>query len=142
MQAIFASTEAGAFGKGDRMPWPSIKEDFAHFKAVTMGQTLAAAKTTLNSLPPLKGRTLELIKRGEEVKQNHIIIGGTSLLTLDNLGKCEVIWYTRVKGEFVADTYLPKEVMLYIDGLINSTNSELLVDSENCSIYKITKILS
>ena len=138
MKAVFASTEDGGFGKGNTMPWPSISEDFKHFKNVTMGQTLYAAKTTYCSLPPLSGRTVCLIRRDDLVGGSGIIIGGTSLLTVENLKACRVIYYTRVKGDFTADVYLPNEVMDYIETKLQG--AEVLQDTDKCTIYKIANI--
>jgi len=136
MEAIFAATSGGAFGMEGTMPWPSIKEDFANFKKVTMGKTLSVAKTTLFTLPELKGRTLKLIGRNDEIPEDSIIIGGTSLLTVDNLKKCKTIYFTLVEGDHYADTFIPKDVMEYVEE--KCENAEVLFVSGSCTIFKIT----
>ena len=61
MKAIAAMAENRAIGKNGGLPWPSIKEDFKHFKEFTMGKTLVVGRKTYDSLPPLKGRKIVVI---------------------------------------------------------------------------------
>ena len=56
MKAIVAMSENRAIGKNGALPWPSIKEDFKHFREFTMDQTLIVGWNTFNTLPRLKGR--------------------------------------------------------------------------------------
>jgi len=112
MQAIYAVGDNGAFGLEGDLPWEHNAKDLEHFKAKTLGKILLCGKHTYDSLPKavFKGRTVKLVERGDDIFEgdhsNSIIIGGASLLTLDNLERCDIIWKTRVKGTFEADTYL------------------------------------
>ena len=135
MEAIFACTTNGAFGKTGSMPWSSIKEDFANFRSVTMNKTLAVAKNTMATLPPLDGRTMALIGREDTIPDDAIIIGGLSILTVDNLKKCEIIWFTHVHGAFEADTYLSNEVLEYIQSRL--TTEQIVRATTKCTIYKL-----
>jgi len=56
MKAILAMSENRAIGKNGALPWPSIKEDFKHFREFTMGKTIVVGRTTFNTLPKLKDR--------------------------------------------------------------------------------------
>ena len=112
MQAILAVGDNNEFGFKGGLPWGHNAKDLAHFKEKTLGKTLLCGKNTYNSLPPsvFKGRVVKMVKRGDYIFEgdtsNSIIIGGTSLLTLENLELCDTIWITRIKGTFKADTYL------------------------------------
>ena len=112
MQAIYAVGDNGSFGLEGGLPWGHNAKDLEHFKAKTLGKILLCGKHTYDSLPKavFKGRTVKLVERGDDIFEgdhsNSIIIGGASLLTLDNLERCDIIWKTRVKGTFEADTYL------------------------------------
>lgn len=57
MRAILAVNNLGYIGLNDGLPWKS-KEDFIHFKTLTMGGTLLVGWRTAQTLPPLKGREI------------------------------------------------------------------------------------
>lgn len=63
---IWAQTTAGVIGADESIPW-HIPEDFAHFKATTMGAPVIMGRKTWQSLPqkarPLPGRTNIVISR-------------------------------------------------------------------------------
>jgi dihydrofolate reductase len=68
MKAIIAMSKNRAIGKSGGLPWPSIKEDFKHFKEFTMGKTLIVGKNTFDTLPLLKNRKcLVLTKPVEDI---------------------------------------------------------------------------
>ena len=56
MKAIIAMAQNRVIGKNGKLPWPSIKEDFKHFKEFTTGKTLIVGKNTFDTLPLLKNR--------------------------------------------------------------------------------------
>ena len=56
MKAIVAMAKNRVIGKNGKLPWPSIKEDFKHFKEFTTGKTLIVGKNTFDTLPLLKNR--------------------------------------------------------------------------------------
>lgn len=64
MKAIAAMTENRAIGKGNKLPWPSIKEDFKWFKGFTLNKILVVGKTTYWGLPDLPKRKLLVLTRG------------------------------------------------------------------------------
>jgi dihydrofolate reductase len=146
MIAIFASAQNGAFGKGGGLPWPSIPEDFAHFKEKTMDSYVVMGRKTWETLPKLKGRTPVVISNisipdtlslpydshfPELLRTKPIcLIGGLSLLTVQNLNKCHTIYHTEVKGEYEADVFLPQEVL---DHLAERPYSVLL-ETDRCII--------
>ena len=68
MKAIIAMAQNRVIGKNGGLPWPSIKEDFKHFKEFTMGKTLIVGKNTFDTLPLLKNREcLVLTKPVEDI---------------------------------------------------------------------------
>lgn len=61
---IVAATRDGIIGHNGGIPW-HIPEDLAHFRKVTMGQTVIMGRKTYESLPkPLDGREVIVIGRG------------------------------------------------------------------------------
>lgn len=142
MEAIFASGLNGEFGFEGRLPWEHIPEDMKFFKETTMGKVLVCGKNTYESLPPLKGRTLELVSRRDDIfkgdTSQRIIIGGTSLLTVDNLKKCDTIYHTLVLGSFEADTFIDEEVIEYLETL----KEETIMITDNVVISKYTKSIA
>lgn len=61
--AIAAVGRNRAIGKGNKLPW-HIPEDFAFFKATTMGHVLVMGRLTYASIGrPLPGRTTVVLSR-------------------------------------------------------------------------------
>jgi dihydrofolate reductase len=132
--AIFACDENWGIGYNGNLPWPQNKNDLKWFKDNTMGGVVVMGKTTWDSLPekskPLPGRNNIVVTSSAKDKdgpyhfltfeqakthiasmsklQNVWIIGGAKLLesTLDIV---EEIWLSRIKGEYVCDTFLPED---------------------------------
>lgn len=65
MKAIIAVNNLGYIGKNNGLPWPPNKEDFKHFKNLTIGGILLVGYNTYQTLPPLKGRTIILDIRNQ-----------------------------------------------------------------------------
>lgn len=63
---IWAQANNGVIGHGGDMPW-YVPEDFAHFKAVTMGRPVIMGRRTWESLQvhPLPGRLNIVVSRGD-----------------------------------------------------------------------------
>ncbi|HXH78777.1 dihydrofolate reductase [Nocardioides sp.] len=60
---VAAYADNRVIGDGGSIPW-HIREDFAHFKAVTMGGVLVMGRTTWDSIGrPLPGRTTIVLTR-------------------------------------------------------------------------------
>ena len=61
MKAIIAVNNLGYIGLNNGLPWPPNKEDFKHFKSLTMNSKLIVGYNTFQTLPPLKGREVILV---------------------------------------------------------------------------------
>ena len=59
-------------GKNGGLPWPSIKEDFKHFKEFTTGKTLIVGKNTFDTLPLLKNRECLVLTKPVEAIDAYI----------------------------------------------------------------------
>jgi dihydrofolate reductase len=60
---VAAYAENGVIGRDGHIPW-RIPEDFAHFKATTLGHTLVMGRATYDSIGrPLPGRTTIVVTR-------------------------------------------------------------------------------
>lgn len=92
---IVAISENGIIGAGNAMPW-HISEDFAHFKAVTLGHPVVMGRKTFESI----GRPLP--------QRRNIIISRQNGLTIDG---CEVVGSLE---EAIA--LLPKDEEIFIIG--------------------------
>jgi dihydrofolate reductase len=57
LKAILAVNNLGFIGLKNGLPW-ACKEDFKHFKSMTMGGKLIVGWRTFQTLPPLKGREI------------------------------------------------------------------------------------
>jgi len=160
IKAVFASGKKGEFGKGCTMPWPRNSRDMANFKKLTHNTFTVMGKSTANSIPlPLPYRVpilvssnpsnewitidytkhdvLEYLKLAIEqgIDATYSIIGGTSLLTVENLKRCNEVYYTEFKGEFLdADVYLDKSVLSWLA----EQEKEVLDDCEDFTLYKVT----
>lgn len=72
---IYARAANGAIGFKGRLPWPTIKEDLARFKELTMGHVVIMGRKTWESLPeslrPLPGRVNLVLSRSVPVKVHY-----------------------------------------------------------------------
>lgn len=85
---VAAYAENRVIGDHGRIPW-HIPEDFAHFKAVTLGHTLVMGRATWDSIGrPLPGRTTVVVTRdpgwtaGEHADRVHVALSLESALEL------------------------------------------------------------
>ena len=113
MKAIIAMAENRVIGKNGGLPWPSIKEDFKHFKEFTMGNTLIVGKNTFDTLPLLKNREcLVLVKEDKimDANPNQYLVNNNSmtgqLITMTDLES-----YSQFKRDYLivaggAKTYI------------------------------------
>ncbi len=72
MKAIVAMAKNRVIGKNGKLPWPSIKEDFKHFKEFTTGKTLIVGKNTFDTLPLLKNRECLVLTKPVEAIDAYI----------------------------------------------------------------------
>lgn len=67
VHAVVAIARGGAIGLNGGLPWPRIREDMAHFRALTMGKAVIMGRSTWESLPekyrPLPGRMNIVVSR-------------------------------------------------------------------------------
>ncbi|MBD8869850.1 dihydrofolate reductase [Nocardioides donggukensis] len=71
---VAAYAENRVIGDAGGIPW-HLPEDFAHFKAITMGQTLVMGRRTYESIGrPLPGRTTIVVTRDPDWGAEGVII--------------------------------------------------------------------
>lgn len=145
--ALFAVDEVGGMGFKGQLSWPHNKEDMTWFKTQTQGQIVVMGRRTWDSpdMPkPLPGRfnviftnnffdideveqvrgdVCEALKalKTHHKKKKIFVIGGPNLL-LQSKPVLEKVFVTRIKGEFIHDTYI--NVDDFLDGmtLVNKIN--------------------
>jgi dihydrofolate reductase len=73
---IAAVARNGVIGSGDDIPW-RIAEDWARFKAITMGHVLSMGRKTYDSIGrPLPGRTTIVLTRDPDWRVDGVIVAG------------------------------------------------------------------
>jgi dihydrofolate reductase len=71
---IAAVAENGVIGADGGIPW-HLPEDFAHFKATTLGHTLVMGRTTYDSIGrPLPGRTTIVLTRDPDWHADGVLV--------------------------------------------------------------------
>jgi dihydrofolate reductase len=93
MKAILAMSENRAIGKNGALPWPSIKEDFKHFREFTMGKNLVVGHSTFMTLPPLKGRNIYFISRPKAKTPDDVPTGDYGYYTNSHGTVGKRLWY-------------------------------------------------
>jgi dihydrofolate reductase len=74
---IAAVARNGVIGAGGTIPW-HLPEDFAHFKATTLGHTLVMGRATYESIGrPLPGRTTIVLTRDPEWRADGVLTAGS-----------------------------------------------------------------
>jgi dihydrofolate reductase len=87
---IAAVAQNGVIGADGGIPW-HLPEDFAHFKATTLGHTLVMGRTTYESIGrPLPGRTTIVLTRDPDWHpsrhaSSHLPAGADAVLVADSL---------------------------------------------------------
>lgn len=126
--AIAAMDRNRGIGDGGDIPW-RIPEDWARFKAITMGHSLIMGRKTFESLKsPLRGRRVHVVSTTlaqaddakvhksledalEEIKRTErpesIFICGGAGIYADSLKYCDLLLLTLIDHEFKTDTYFP-----------------------------------
>lgn len=111
VEAIVALDEQGGIGLSDALPWPKNSEDLKWFKDITMGKVCIVGHNTASTLPPLNGRTLHVMQRGETPEEviakykDLIVIGGRATY-MQWLPYIDRFYVSKIKGTYPADTYL------------------------------------
>lgn len=74
---IAAVGENGVIGDAGTIPW-HLPEDFAHFKATTLGHTLVMGRATYDSIGrPLPGRTTIVLTRDPSWSADGVLVAGS-----------------------------------------------------------------
>lgn len=139
--AIFAVDEAGGVGWKGSLPWPNNKDDLRWFKNTTQNQIVVMGRKTWESpdMPkPLPGRInvvftntffdrddIEQIRgdacealttiQGSHKKKDVYVIGGADLL-LQSKPVLKKIYLTRIKGEYLSDTFV--DIDKFLEGAV------------------------
>ena len=80
---VAAVADNGVIGVDGDIPW-RISEDFAHFKATTMGHTLLMGRATYESIGrPLPGRTTIVLTRDPDWSAEGVLVAGSLEAALD-----------------------------------------------------------
>ena len=80
---IWAQAPDGVIGRDGTMPW-HIPEDFAHFKAITMGGVLVMGRATYDSIGrALPGRTTIVVTRDREWSADGVLVAHSLEEALD-----------------------------------------------------------
>lgn len=128
LSMIVAVAQNDVIGGDNKLLW-HISEDLKRFKEITMGKTLVMGRKTFESLPKiLPGRTHVVITRDKNFKvdsdqvvvihdinelvdkytntsEENFIIGGGEIYNL-LLPKCQKLYLTKIKKDYVGDTSL------------------------------------
>ncbi|AZP05361.1 dihydrofolate reductase [Jeotgalibaca ciconiae] len=125
---IWAEDETGAIGKGGGLPW-SLPNDMKFFKDTTTEHTVVMGRKTFESMGkrPLPKRNNIILTRQEDYQADHVtvvhdlkelkkqipkreniyVIGGSEIYRLF-LPIADVLWRTKVSGNFDGDTFFPE----------------------------------
>lgn len=112
---IAAVGRSGQIGLDGKLPWHH-PEDLKWFKALTMGQTLIVGHNTAQTLPPLPGREILVMKRGDtpepylvlaKVKNKDLWVIGGARTYQQWAPFVDRFHISRIDYDGPADTYLP-----------------------------------
>ncbi len=145
--ALFAVDDVGGMGFKGQLSWPHNKDDMTWFKTQTQNEIVVMGRRTWDSpdMPkPLPGRfnviftnnffdsdTVEQVKgdvcealkalTAHHKKKKIYVIGGPDLL-LQSKPVLDRVYVTRIKGEFIHDTYINVDEFLQGMKLVNTVN--------------------
>ena len=124
---IAAVAKNGIIGRNGKIPW-HIKEDFQHFKKLTLGYSIIMGRKTWESLPvkPLKDRMNIILTRQEDFKpegaivksslkdaldccnsQDKVFIIGGESVYKEALPIANTLELTKIDKDYIGDTYFP-----------------------------------
>lgn len=133
---IFAMDETGGIGMWGKLPWVPHKEDFAQFKAQTMGKPMIMGRRTFDSLPGvLPGRDHMVITSNPDTLPDHEqiycardlqdaidqypdaefvwVIGGKKVIE-EAVKFADVVRITTMFSEYACDTIIDADVIQWI----------------------------
>lgn len=129
LNLIYARARNGVIGKDNQMPW-HLPEDLAHFKRVTMGQSVIMGRKTWESIPakfrPLPGRENIVLTRQTQWSAHGAQVASSLQQALQICASHEQVWVmggaeiyaqalplaskivvTEIDAEFEGDAYAP-----------------------------------
>ncbi|MFM9990018.1 MAG: dihydrofolate reductase [Burkholderiaceae bacterium] len=129
LNLIYARARNGVIGKDNQMPW-HLPEDLAHFKRVTMGQSVIMGRKTWESIPakfrPLPGRENIVLTRQTQWSAHGAQVASSLQQALQICASHEQVWVmggaeiyaqalplaskivvTEIDTEFEGDAYAP-----------------------------------
>ena len=144
---IWAEDEQGAIGKDGGLPW-RLPNDMKFFKDTTMGHTVLMGRKTFESMKrrPLPGRNNIVLTRQKDYEASgatvihdldslHTMIKGKDMYVIGGseiyqmfLPLADVLWRTKIIGDFDGDTFFPAvnwnewQVEEEIDGILDEKN--------------------
>lgn len=142
--AIAAVGRNRGIGQGNRLPW-HIPEDFAFFKATTMGHVLVMGRLTFASIGrPLPGRTTVVLSRtgfsapgvttlaGWEGLRHvepgkTLFLAGGGQLYAEGLPLCTELILTHVDQEPASDAFFPDWSRRFDDGEVLKTGQGFVI---------------
>lgn len=102
MKAIAAMAKNRVIGKDGGIPWRVI-DDFKWFKEFTMGNVLVVGRTTFESLPPLKGRSIIVLSSDLKYVTPRDVLVCNCISTDKTKGACSPLLLTASGIEFHTD---------------------------------------
>jgi len=117
MKLIAAINKLGYIGKDNKIPW-KCKQDLQHFKNLTLGKKLIVGRTTFESMPPLKGRSVIVVGKGYFTLQDALainpdwVIGGSKLYE-STAHLCDEFHISLIDDNTIGDTLFPISCFLH-----------------------------
>jgi dihydrofolate reductase len=130
---VVAMDSKGGIGKEGKLPWPRLPKDMARFKDLTTPHPVLMGRKTYDSLPPNfqplpqrpnivitreLGRNFprahtshslgEALQLAQMLDSTRICIIGGSEIYGQALSLADVLYLTRIEGDFDADTFFPE----------------------------------
>ena len=128
MIAIACRAANRVIGNKGELPWPSIKEDFAFFRKITIDRDIIVGRKTFEKLPPLKKRNILVLSRitaSKDILKDVTSSNGAEgkLVNLDYILETEDILYNKrvvCGGAEIYELLLPKITDFYVTELKES----------------------
>jgi dihydrofolate reductase len=128
--AVHETDKGWLIGKGDKLPW-RLKEEFNHFRKLTLNRPVSMGRKTWDGLPfkPLRERQNIVLTRqrhaikgayvfhdlkkalafAKSLHQEIFVIGGRDIFQqMLNRGMIDRMVVSKVRGEYEGDVYFPE----------------------------------
>lgn len=114
LAAIWAQTRDGVIGNAGAIPW-HVPEDFAHFKATTLGHPVIMGRRTWESFPPQyrplpQRKNIVITSRPEAIRPDDNVVVTDSYEHAVDAAQAPQIWViggSQVYANALAHPYLP-----------------------------------